>query len=113
MIRAKSSLVFGVVIVSLLSITLSAATFAANSPAAKKSADPSRATQAAETDNDQTLHAMRDEMARSVSRLQIPGAEKPFYIQYQLLDVDTVSYTHLDVYKRQSLRRCKRNSIVL
>ena len=31
---------------------------------------------------------MRDEMARSVSRLQIPGAEKPFYIQYQLLDVD-------------------------
>ncbi len=31
---------------------------------------------------------MRDEMARSVSRMQIPGAEKPFYIQYQLLDLD-------------------------
>jgi hypothetical protein len=88
MIRTKSSLLFGIVIVSFLSTILSTAMFAANSPAAKKSAEPARAGQAADTDTDQTLHAMRDEMARSVSRLQIPGAEKPFYIQYQLLDVD-------------------------
>jgi len=44
-------------------------------------------------DNDQTLHAMRDEMNRSKSRLAltIPGVEqpvKPYYIEYRLLDLD-------------------------
>ncbi len=39
-------------------------------------------------DNGQTLHAMRDEMARSTSRLEIKGLEKPFYIEYRLLDLD-------------------------
>lgn len=39
-------------------------------------------------DNDQTLRAMHDEMARSVSRLQIEGQQKPFYIEYRLLDLD-------------------------
>ena len=44
-------------------------------------------------DNDQTLRALHDEMARSQSRLSIPGAEKPFYIQYQLLDIDARTIT--------------------
>lgn len=49
--------------------------------------------QPAENDNDQTLHAMRDEMERSKTRLslQIAGAEKPvrpYYIEYRLLDLD-------------------------
>ena len=61
MIRTKSSLLFGIVIVSFLSTILGTAIFAANSPAAKKSAEPARAGQAADTDTDQTLHAMRDE----------------------------------------------------
>jgi len=44
-------------------------------------------------DNDQTLHAMRDEMNRSKARLAltIPGLEqpvKPYYIEYRLLDLD-------------------------
>ena len=44
-------------------------------------------------DNDQTLHAMRDEMNRSKSRLElsIPGVDqpvKPYYIEYRLLDLD-------------------------
>jgi predicted Zn-dependent protease len=44
-------------------------------------------------DNDQTLHAMRDEMNRSKSRLEltIPGVPqpvKPYYIEYRLLDLD-------------------------
>jgi TldD protein len=44
-------------------------------------------------DNDQTLHAMRDEMNRSQSRLSltIPGVAqpvKPYYIEYRLLDLD-------------------------
>lgn len=44
-------------------------------------------------DNDHTLQAMRDEMARSKSRLalKIPGmaeAQTPYYIEYRLLDLD-------------------------
>ena len=43
-------------------------------------------------DKDQTLHAMRDEMARSKTRLElnIPGTNepvKPYYIEYRLLDL--------------------------
>ena len=44
-------------------------------------------------DNDQTLRAMRDEMERSRTRLQLPGVDKPFYIEYRLLDVDVRSVT--------------------
>jgi TldD protein len=44
-------------------------------------------------DNDQTLRAMRDEMARSKSRLElkIPGTDQPvqpYYVEYRLLDLD-------------------------
>src|SRR5580704_18861960 len=44
-------------------------------------------------DNDQTLRAMRDEMARSKARLelQISKSDKPvrpFYVEYRLLDLD-------------------------
>jgi predicted Zn-dependent protease len=47
----------------------------------------------AQQDNDQTLRAMRDEMARAKTRLElmIPGTEKPvrpYYIEYRLLDLD-------------------------
>jgi TldD protein len=54
-------------------------------------ADSSRA-QAAK-DNDHTLQAMRDEMARSKTRLalKIPGmteSQKPYFIEYKLLDLD-------------------------
>ena len=37
---------------------------------------------------DLTLHAMHDEMARARARLVLPGADKPFYIEYRLLDLD-------------------------
>jgi predicted Zn-dependent protease len=44
-------------------------------------------------DNDHTLQAMRDEMARSKTRLElvIPGTQqpvRPYYVEYRLLDVD-------------------------
>ena len=44
-------------------------------------------------DKDQTLRAMRDEMARSKTRLElkIPGTNepvKPYYVEYRLLDLD-------------------------
>jgi TldD protein len=51
-----------------------------------------RAAQAPQ-DNDQTLRAMRDEMARSKARLElnIPGTQqpvRPYYVEYRLLDLD-------------------------
>jgi len=39
-------------------------------------------------DSDLTLRAMRDEMERSRERLHIPGLERPYFIEYRLLDVD-------------------------
>jgi predicted Zn-dependent protease len=38
--------------------------------------------------NDHTLYAMHDEMVRARERLVLPGADKPFYIEYRLLDLD-------------------------
>lgn len=56
---------------------------------------PAQAAQAAQntSDNDQTLRAMRDEMARSKTRLElkIPGTDqpvRPYYVEYRLLDLD-------------------------
>ena len=48
---------------------------------------------AASNDNDHTMQAMKDEMARAKSRLElaIPPSNqpvKPYYIEYQLLDMD-------------------------
>src|SRR5437660_9917464 len=50
-------------------------------------------TALAQQDNDHTLQAMRDEMARSKARLElkIPNSNqpvRPFYIEYRLLDLD-------------------------
>jgi len=47
----------------------------------------------APADNDHTLQAMHDEMARAKSRLEIkfPGSDepvRPYYIEYRLLDLD-------------------------
>ncbi|MGB9334514.1 MAG: metallopeptidase TldD-related protein [Candidatus Acidiferrales bacterium] len=61
--------------------------------ATKSPARHLKATSPAPEDNDQTLHALRDELARSQTRLTIPGAEKPFHIQYQLLDIDARTVT--------------------
>jgi TldD protein len=40
------------------------------------------------SEKDLTLHAMHDEMERARQRLVLPGADKPFFIEYRLLDVD-------------------------
>ena len=45
------------------------------------------------TETDQTLHAMHDEMERARTRLQLPGVEKPFYLEYRLMDVDVRAVT--------------------
>ncbi|HXW57698.1 MAG TPA: metallopeptidase TldD-related protein [Candidatus Cybelea sp.] len=44
-------------------------------------------------ETDKTLHAMHDELARSMTRLEIPGMAKPFYIEYRLLDLDIKNVT--------------------
>ena len=44
-------------------------------------------------DNDLTLRAMRDEMERSRTRLALPGVDKPFYVEYRLLDLDIHTVT--------------------
>ena len=56
-------------------------------------APEARTAQANAPDNDQTLRAMRDEMARSKTRLElkIPGTDqpvRPYYVEYRLLDLD-------------------------
>jgi len=43
---------------------------------------------AAAEEQDQTLRAMRDEMARSKARLVLPPQPPPYYIEYRLLDLD-------------------------
>ncbi len=62
----------------------------AGAPAAR-TLQPPAIQQAA--DNDQTLRAMHDEMERNRARLQLPGVEKPFYLEYRLLDVDVRAVT--------------------
>lgn len=42
---------------------------------------------------DDTLRAMKDEMARSLARLQTESLGKPFYVSYRLLDVQVRSVT--------------------
>ena len=53
---------------------------------------PAQAAPAAQTaaanDPDKTLAAMHDELERSRTRLSLPGQEKPYYIEYRLLDFD-------------------------
>src|SRR5437868_11036076 len=57
--------------------------------AASASAPATAARQVAQLpagDTDKTLAALHDELARSRERLVLPGQEKPYYIEYRLLD---------------------------
>jgi TldD protein len=44
-------------------------------------------------DSDKTLAALHDELSRSFDRLVLPGQDKPYYIQYRLLDLDERTVT--------------------
>ena len=61
-------------------------------PAAPDSAAASQAA-VPESESDKTLHAMHDEMERARTRLQLPGVEKPFYLEYRLMDLDVRAVT--------------------
>ncbi len=51
-------------------------------------AGPAFAQRVQPGDSDKTLQAMRDELTRARERLVAPNSERPFYIQYRLLDLD-------------------------
>ncbi|HXJ18577.1 MAG TPA: metallopeptidase TldD-related protein [Candidatus Polarisedimenticolia bacterium] len=59
---------------------------------ARRAADPAQAP-VPPGDHDLTLRAMHDEMQRSRTRLSLSGVEKPFYIEYRLLDLDVRAVT--------------------
>lgn len=48
---------------------------------------------AAQSDNDHTLEAMQDEMNRSMARLQLDSQQKPYFIQYRIVDIDVRAIT--------------------
>ncbi len=62
--------------------------FAWSAAAQQRPAPGGQPNAAAANDPDKTLAAMHDEMERSRTRLFLPGQEKPYYIEYRLLDVD-------------------------
>ena len=67
---------------------------AAAAPAhAKRAPAPAQSPATDPTDDDQTLRAMHDELERSRERLQLPDVQKPFYIEYRLLDLDVRNVT--------------------
>jgi TldD protein len=83
-------------IATLFLLTASAFSFPAAAHTVHKTAAVTAAGHAAgpqAADNDQTLRAMHDEMERNRSRLQLPGVDKPFYLEYRLLDLDVRSVT--------------------
>ena len=49
--------------------------------------------QAASNDSDVVLKAMQDELQRSISKLVIQGQEKPYFIEYEAMDVRTFTAT--------------------
>jgi TldD protein len=57
-------------------------------PAPQAATTPAAAAAAFNDPSDRTLAAMRDELERSRARLSLPGQEKPYYIEYRLLDVN-------------------------
>src|ERR1700739_3749572 len=79
-------------IISFWALSFSLPSFAAHKKSTPAATAPQPAIQQA-ADNDQTLRAMHDEMERNRARLQLPGVEKPFYLEYRLLDVDVRAVT--------------------
>jgi TldD protein len=78
------------IIAALSALTFPLVTIAAHPrPAPARTAAPA----AIPDDNDQTLRAMHDELERSRNRLRLEGVEKPFYIEYRLLDLDIRTVT--------------------
>jgi TldD protein len=76
-------------LLSALALPLAAFGAGAN----RAAASPAAQVPVPSGDNDLTLRALRDEMERSRLRLALSPVEKPFYIEYRLLDLDIRSVT--------------------
>jgi TldD protein len=76
-------------LLAAFAMPFTAARAAGNGPAKPASAQASVPA----GENDQTLHAMHDEMERARTRLELAGVGKPFYLEYRLLDLDVRSVT--------------------
>ncbi len=81
------------VLLPFLALPLTASAFPAHTGSGSPHAVALKQAPVPAGENDQTLRAMHDEMARSVERLQISEAGKPFYIEYRLLDLDVKTIT--------------------
>ncbi len=92
----KIFVTFGLLAACACALPLSAATTATHPkntvPVAPALAAASQAA-VPESESDKTLHAMHDEMERARTRLQLPGVEKPFYVEYRLMDLDVRAVT--------------------
>jgi TldD protein len=65
----------------------------ADDPTTHRGTQPLVQAAVPESEKDQTLHAMHDEMERSRTRLQLDGVDKPYYVEYRLLDLDLKQIT--------------------
>ena len=74
---------------AVASLLLAAASAAAPSPAPAAAGPGSTAAAHAADLRDATLEAMRAELSRSMARLRLPGYEPPYFIGYQVKDVET------------------------
>src|SRR5713101_7773734 len=92
---ATRALRWGAALLALVSLTISPSVLAG--PARPKNARAAAVAGTADStsDNDQTLHAMRDEMARSRARLRSPDTDAlpPYFIEYRLLDIEQRTVT--------------------
>ena len=95
----KIFVTFGLLAACACALPLSAATTTIPKGAVPVVPSAATATAAAlqaavpESESDKTLHAMHDEMERARTRLQLPGVEKPFYLEYRLMDLDVRAVT--------------------
>ena len=77
----------------VLSAVLAAAAASGPAFAARPAARPAAQAPIPAAEPDQTLHAMHDEMERARARLALAGVDKPFYIEYRLVDLDVRAVT--------------------
>jgi len=90
--RVRTRVLAGLFSGALLALLLAPWPASAAGPSATATAPSAkRAPQIAQVpagDADKTLAALHDELQRSRDRLDLPGQERPYYIEYRLLDLD-------------------------
>jgi TldD protein len=73
---------------AVFGLGLPAIGFAKNAPAPPQAVSEMQIAPVPAGDADKTLAALHDELARSKDRLLLPGQQRPYFIEYRLLDLD-------------------------